>query len=362
MPGLDRILAREDLFVVVQDPYLTETARLADVVLPAAVWGEKTGTVTGADRTVHLCEKAVEPPGEARADLDILLDYARRMDLRDRDGRPLLRWTDAESAFEAWKACSRGRPCDHTGITYDRLRAGGVPWPCLPSSSHGVERLYAGGRFNTGPEDCQTFGADLATGAEYGEERYRAESPRGRAFLHAAEFEPSPEVADDEHPLVLVTRPGPCRFPARPARPGDAVSEPFAAEPCLEVHPGDAAALGVEDGDLVRVESPLGALEAVARLSGACPGAVVLPLDGQGEAVARAVAELTFTAWDPVSRRPLCTAAAVRLVKAGRRGEAALEEGLYSAAATRLGCGVTARPEVTAVAGGGEAPERYEEV
>lgn len=62
-PGLDQVLAREDLFVVVQDPYLTETALLADVVLPAAAWGEKTGTVTGADRTVHLCEKAVEPPG-----------------------------------------------------------------------------------------------------------------------------------------------------------------------------------------------------------------------------------------------------------------------------------------------------------
>lgn len=63
IPGFDRILAREDLLVVVQDAYLTETARLADVVLPAAVWGEKTGTVTGADRTVHLCEKAVEAPG-----------------------------------------------------------------------------------------------------------------------------------------------------------------------------------------------------------------------------------------------------------------------------------------------------------
>ncbi|MEU8176219.1 molybdopterin-dependent oxidoreductase [Microbispora hainanensis] len=362
IPGFDRILAREDLFVVVQDAYLTETARLADVVLPAAVWGEKTGTVTGADRTVHLCEKAVEPPGEARADLDILLDYARRMDLRDRDGRPLVHWTDAESAFEAWKACTRGRPCDHTGITYDRLRAGGVQWPCTPAGSHGVERLYAGGRFATRPGDCQTFGADLATGAELGEERYHAENPGGRAFLHAADFEPSPEVAGDEHPLVLTIRPGPRRGPAGP---GDAVAvpEPFPAEPCLEVHPGDAALLGIEDGDLVRAESPLGVLEAVARLSGGVHrGVVVLPLDGQGEALARVVAELTLTAWDPVSRRPLRTAVAVRLVKAGRGGEAPVGEGLYSAAATRLGCAASTRPEVTAAAGGGEAPERYEEV
>ena len=103
-----RILGREDLFVVVQDLFLTETAQFADVVLPRATWGEKTGTFTNADRTVHLSEKAVEPPGEARADLDIFLDYARRMDFRDRDGEPLIKWDDPESAFEAWKACSRG--------------------------------------------------------------------------------------------------------------------------------------------------------------------------------------------------------------------------------------------------------------
>ena len=78
--------ADEDLFVVVQDIFMTETAELADVVLPAATWGERTGTFTNADRTVHLSDQAVEPPGEARSDLDIFLDFARRMDFRDRDG------------------------------------------------------------------------------------------------------------------------------------------------------------------------------------------------------------------------------------------------------------------------------------
>ena len=94
-----------------QDLFLTETARFADVVLPGATWGEKTGTFTNADRTVHLSEQAVDPPGEARADLDIFLDYARRMDFRDRDGEPLIKWHDPESAFEAWKApTARRRP------------------------------------------------------------------------------------------------------------------------------------------------------------------------------------------------------------------------------------------------------------
>src|SRR5699024_3126239 len=86
MPELRRVrelLSRQSLFLVVQDCFMTETAELADVVLPAATWGEKTGTLTNSDRTVHLSEKAVDAPGEARPDLDIFLDYARRMDFRD---------------------------------------------------------------------------------------------------------------------------------------------------------------------------------------------------------------------------------------------------------------------------------------
>ena len=92
LPELARIrsiLAQERLFVVVQDLFMTETAELADVVLPAATWGEKTGTFTNVDRTVHLSDKAVDPPGQARPDLNIFLDYARRLELKDKDGQPL---------------------------------------------------------------------------------------------------------------------------------------------------------------------------------------------------------------------------------------------------------------------------------
>jgi ferredoxin-nitrate reductase len=125
LPELSRIreiLSKEDLFVVVQDLFLTETARFADVVLPAATWGEKTGTFTNTDRTVHLSEAAVEPPGEAKHDLDIFLEYAKRMDFRDKDGAPLIKWEHPEEAFEAWKECTSGRPCDYTGVTYEKLR------------------------------------------------------------------------------------------------------------------------------------------------------------------------------------------------------------------------------------------------
>ena len=139
------ILSQDSLFLVVSDAFLTETARLADVVLPAALWGEKTGTFTNTDRTVHLSEQAVEPPGEARADMEIFLDYARRLGpARTRTEQPLVKWSTPEECFEAWKECTRGRPCDYTGLSYDKLRGGtGIQWPCNDEAPDGTERLYA---------------------------------------------------------------------------------------------------------------------------------------------------------------------------------------------------------------------------
>lgn len=142
LPRIRKILANPDLFVVVNEIFPTETTELADVVLPAAAWGEKTGTFTNVDRTVHIAHKAVEPPGEARSDLDIFLDYARRMDFRDKDGAPLVKWCEPEGAFEAWKACTAGRPCDYTGLSYAKLTGGsGIPWPCNAAHPDGKHRI-----------------------------------------------------------------------------------------------------------------------------------------------------------------------------------------------------------------------------
>ncbi|WP_374214802.1 molybdopterin-dependent oxidoreductase [Streptomyces coelicoflavus] len=134
MPDLARIrriLSGDQCFVVVSDGHRTETTELADVVLPAALWAEKTGTFTNVDRTVHLQEKAVEPPGQARGDQAVFTDYARRLGLTDKDGNPLPAWDTPEQAFEAWKAASAGRPCDYSGLTYGKLHdVGGFQWPC----------------------------------------------------------------------------------------------------------------------------------------------------------------------------------------------------------------------------------------
>jgi anaerobic selenocysteine-containing dehydrogenase len=323
-----RILARPELFVVVQDLFLTETGLLADVVLPAAGWGEKVGTFTNADRTVHVSDKAVEPPGEARPDLDIFLDYARRMDFRDRDGGPLIRWHDPASAFEAWKACSRGRPCDYGGLTYDRLRGGsGVQWPCpavSSGSSGGTERLYTDGHFNTDADYCEDFGRDLATGAAVTESEYRARGPAGRAILHAADYEPSPEVATAEWPLLLTTGRTVYHFHTRTKTGRTPELRDAAPDVWVELSPADAEPLGIGEGDLVSVESPRGALRARVHLSRVRPGVVFVPFHygyWDAESVAkpdghdRAANELTVTSWDPASKQPLFKVAAVRVRK-----------------------------------------------
>ncbi|MGP4113588.1 molybdopterin oxidoreductase family protein [Streptomyces sp. 4N509B] len=338
LPELARvrsILSQERLLLVVQDPFLSETAQLADVVLPAATWGEKTGTFTNADRTVHLSEKAVEPPGDARPDLDVFLDYARRMDLRDRDGDPLVGWHDAESAFEAWKECSRGRPCDYTGITYDRLRGdSGIQWPCDDAHPDGTERLYADGRFFAAPAECESYGRDLVTGAPWEPEAYRALNPEGRAVIKAAPYLPPHEPPDDDHPLVLITGRTLYHFHTRTKTARAPQLEAAAPEVWVEVSEADAAAHGIAEGDLVEVTTRRGSVRAAARVCDIRDGVVFLPFhygywdrpsgsgpDGDGEG--RAANELTLTDWDPASKQPLYKTAAARIQRlAAGRGPA----------------------------------------
>ena len=332
MPELARmrsILSQERLFLVVQDIFLTETAQLADVVLPAAAWGEKTGAFTNVDRTVHLSEKAVDPPGEARSDLDIFVDFAHRMGLQDKDGQPLVSWSTPEEAFDAWRECSRGRPCDYSGISYAKLRGGsGIQWPCTDETPDGTERLYAGGAFWASPEDCETYGRDLETGAPVEEQEYRALNPFGRAVIKASEYRPPHEMPDEEHPLQLITGRTVYHFHTR-TRTGRAPELQAAApDVWVEVSVSDAERYGLREGDLAEVATPRGEVRARVRVSGIRPGVVFLPFhygywdtdEGWRPGKhGRAANELTPTDWDPASKQPIfkTAACAVRKVADG---------------------------------------------
>ncbi len=329
LPDLARIraiLAQERLFLVVQDIFLTETAQLADVVLPAAAWAEKTGTFTNVDRTVHLSEKAVEPPGQARPDLDIFLDYARRMNFRDRDGRPLPPWTTPEEAFEAWKRCSAGRPCDYTGLSYDLLRGGsGIQWPCTIERPEGTERLYADGRFFADPDYCEAYGKDLITGAPLEPTEYRAMNPGGRAIIKAAEYVPPHEPPSSDYPYVLITGRTLYHFHTRTKTGRAPQLDAAAPQVWVEIAESDARHAGISEGDVVEIRTPRGCVTASARITGIRDGVVFLPFhygywDEDAPSEDRAANELTLTDWDPVSKQPIfkTAAASLRRVDAGR--------------------------------------------
>jgi anaerobic selenocysteine-containing dehydrogenase len=326
-----RILSQDRLFLVVQDIFLTETAALADVVLPAAAWAEKTGTFTNADRTVHLSEKAIDPPGQARPDLDIFLDFARRMDFRDADGQPLPPWSTPEAAFEAWKQCSAGRPCDYTGLSYDKLRGGsGIQWPCNTENPDGTERLYADGNFWAQPDYCEAYGKDLITGAPLEPTEYRAMNPEGRAVIKAAEYVAPHEPPSPEYPYVLITGRTVYHFHTRTKTGRAPRLNAAAPQVWLEISETDARRTGIEEGDFVEVSTPRGCVVAAARITGIRPGVVFLPFHygywdtppkPAGGAHHRAANELTLTDWDPVSKQPIfkTAAAALRRIGGGRR-------------------------------------------
>jgi len=367
LPELARvreILSQERLFLVVQDIFLSETAQLADVVLPAATWGEKTGTFTNVDRTVHLSEKAVDPPGEARPDLDIFLDYARRLDLRDKDGDPLVKWTDPEGAFEAWKECTAGRPCDYTGLSYDKLRGGsGIQWPCNDDHPDGTEHIYEDGEFWSAPDYCESYGRDMVTGAPVEKQEYEALNPSGKAVIKAAEYLEPHEPPSPEHSYVLTTGRTLYHFHTRTKTGRAPQLQEAAPEVWVEMSQADATREGWDEGDLIRISTPRGQVEARLRVSGIRPGVLFLPFHygywdtdaghGPDGGRGRAANELTLTDWDPASKQPLfkTAAAAVERVAPG--------DGTPSAAPTTTGSApVRATTQPTS---GGEAAQVSEQ-
>jgi len=359
LPRIRSILRDPGLFVVVQDAFPTETTAMADLVLPSALWGEKTGCVTNTDRTVHLTLRAVDPPGEARPDLDVFLDYARRMDFRDRDGAPLVKWSDPEGAFDAWRACSKGRPCDYSGLSYAKLADGpGVQWPCDADRPDGSPRLYADGVFGTRADYCGSYGHDLVTGAAVEPEEYKARDPGGRAWIKPADYLPPDEEPDEDYPFRLATGRVVYHFHTRTKTGRSPALQAAAPDAFVEIAAEDAERLEVADGEMVEVESRRGRVRVAARIADILPGQLFIPFHygswDEEDGRPRAANELTLLQWDPASKQPLFKAGAARVRKPGLA--AAAGEAIATAAS---GVADAARRVGSALAPGSPEPRAH---
>src|ERR1700674_2429784 len=274
--------------LVVQDVLLTQTAELADVVLPAAAgWCESEGTVTSSERRVQRVRRALPPPPDARDDLDILCALARRM------GKDL----GSPSAEELWNEVRSLSPA-HAGMSYSRLEASdGLQWPCYDESHPG--ELYLHGRLWERP----------------------VVGPR--APFTCVVDEPPVEELSPEFPLRLTT--GRRLDSYNTGVQTGLFASPMRRRETLALSPEDARRLEVGDGDTVRVASRRGAVLAPARIDpGLPPGLVFLTLHFPDEV---ATNELTVEAVDPKSGTSEFKAAAVRVEKVApdrrRHGEAA---------------------------------------
>jgi len=275
-------------FLVVQDGYHpTPTSDYAHLVLPAAIWGEKEGTYTNSERRVSKVNRAVAPPGEARADFEIFLHLAQALGVRD---ELFPGWQAPADAFEEWTRVSAGRLCDYSGMTYDAIeRYGGVQWPCPPGADpRDTRRLYGDGRFQT---------AD------------------GRAQLLPTTWEPFPEPPDAEFPLVLNTGRTVEHWHTRTKTGNVPILERLSPSAWVEVNPRDARQLRLKPQDRVDVVSRRGRVRGVElRITETvAPGQVFVPFH-YAEANAN---QVTQSAFDPISREPNYKQSAVRVERSG---------------------------------------------
>jgi formate dehydrogenase major subunit len=262
--------------LVVQDIFLTETAYLADVILPASAFPEKTGTFTNTDRLVQLGRQAIDPPGEARQDLWIIQQMARRLGLDWNYGQ-------VSEVFDEM----RGVMHSIGGITWERLeRTGAVTYPCTHEGD---------------PGEPVVFTADF---------------PRegGRARFVAADIIPANERPDSDYPMVLITGRQLEHWHTGSMTRRTAVLDAIEPDPVALVHPLDLARLGVKPGDVITIASRRGRVALYARADDSSPvGAVFVPFCYYEAAINR----LTNPALDPYGKIPEFKYCAVRVSPGG---------------------------------------------
>ena len=293
---VEAALRRAD-FVAVQDPYHpTETTEFAHLAMPAAQWSERGGTMTNSERRICLLERIGDPPGEALPDWRIICRTAEQLGFGKH-----FDYADEEAIFDEYKALTRGRDLDISGLDYDSLRgrAGGAQWPARAEGdgARGTERLFTDGVFATGD---------------------------GRARFHAVGQEAPADKLDAEYPFALITGRVKDQWHTRTRTGKVAKLNKSERGPFIEIHPADARAMSIRPGDALRAESRRGAFSGPARVSDDVPpGSVFAPFHWAQSWAADSTPNLAASeALDPRSKEPELKFAAVRLAKAEASGGA----------------------------------------
>jgi formate dehydrogenase alpha subunit len=259
-------------FLVVQDIFLTETAQLADVVLPSACWAEKDGTFTATDRRVQIIRKAIEPPGEAKSDWEILCALGKEL-----GAGGLFPFASSGEIFEELRQVTPS----YAGITLERLnRPQGLQWPCPTEDHPGTPILHV-----------QQF-------------------TRGRGKFHAIHYKAPAEEPDAEYPFILTTGRTLFHYHTRSMTGRSPSLDSEMPEGHLEINPLDAAKLGIVDGDVVVVSSRRGAIETKAFVTEQVGEGVVFMPFHFAEGAANV---LTNSALDPVAKIPELKVCAVKI-------------------------------------------------
>ena len=273
----DSLHVREALekveFLVVQDIFETETTELADVVLPAACWAEKDGTFTSTERRVQRIRKVVEPPGDAKADWEIISQIARKLGIKG---------FEYSSSEEIFKEIAKVVP-SYSGITYERLCLKGIQWPCADLEDEGTKFLH------------------------------KDKFLRGKGKFHVVEFKPPAEVPCDEFPLTLMTGRLAFQYHTGTMSRKSATLESEANKPYIEISAQDAEKYGIKSGENVRVSTRRGSVVAFALITSRVkPGEIFMPFHFH-EAPANV---LTGRSLDPASKIPELKVCAAKIERA----------------------------------------------
>jgi formate dehydrogenase major subunit/formate dehydrogenase alpha subunit len=260
-------------FLVVQDIFLTDTARLAEVVLPAACSFEKEGTFSNTERKIQRVRKAVNPPGEAMDDLRIIGEISKRLGYTIH--------TIPEQVFEEfamlWPAMA--------GVSYTRIEKHGLNWPCTSKDHAGTPYLYKDG------------------------------FPKGRVPFIPVSYQPPAEVCDKEYPFVLTTGRNLFQYHSGSMTRRVEPIERHAGEPYVEINPYDSENLGIRDGDIITVRSRRGEIPIKARVTPRVQeGTVFIPMHYR-EAAANVI---TNDALDPQVKIPELKVCAVKIITTGK--------------------------------------------